>query len=70
MENLNNDVKKALEVVKNKTGAFRELNILENYDSFEYSNSGKTAEIYSKDGNGFQVVVKPFSKYKIGDITN
>lgn len=69
MKNLSNDIKMALQVVK-QTGGFREKEIIRNFESFEYSNEGKTAEVYGIDGNGFQVVVKPFNGHKIGDITN
>lgn len=62
-------IKLALQIAR-KNGGFREKDIIRNYDSYKITNDGKTAEIYGKDGNGFQVVIKPFSGHKIGDITN
>lgn len=70
----------AIEKVLN-TDSFREINIIENMDSVDLKDhddtrNGKTirysdalANIYDKEGNGFQVVVNPFPGQANGNIT-
>lgn len=62
-----------------ENGSYREKSIVENFGSIGYENVlGSNGEIlkdhvmnvYDKNGDGFQVVVKPFIGHRKGDITN
>lgn len=62
-----------------ENGLYREKSIVEDFGSIGYENvlGGKgeilkdhVMNVYNKNGDGFQVVVKPFNGHRKGDITN
>lgn len=64
------NVKNAMDIARNEPNNERERLIMDMFDSFEYTNGGRTANIYAHDGHGFQVVVEAWGSHKVGDITN